>query len=187
MGSYTGEHMTTISEAGHLRSESRDAYLDVSFDLLRAMADVHDIRTVPPRLSDIVKPLLPHDAVAVVLRDEHGHPVVEASTGDFLAMTPQGLQLPPDRDLIVQVLREVPLEQGAGGVAPACRERSSMSGCGGDRARAGGPRGGERGRVKEPPRRGDVHRARAHPCDTRDGGGRGEGGGGGGALEDRPC
>ena len=66
-----------------LRSESRDAYFDVSFDLLRAMADVLDIRTVLPRLSDIVKPLLPHDAVAVVFRDERGHPVVAASTGDF--------------------------------------------------------------------------------------------------------
>ncbi|MET0163519.1 MAG: hypothetical protein ABW318_00770, partial [Vicinamibacterales bacterium] len=71
--------MTVTSDAGHLQSESRDAYFDVSFDLLRAMADVLDIRTVLPRLSAIVKPLLPHDAV-VVFRDERGHPVVEAST-----------------------------------------------------------------------------------------------------------
>ena len=94
----------TTSEAGHLRSESRDAYFDVSLELLRAMADVHDIRTVLPRLSDIVKPLLPHDTVAVVFRDERGHPVVAASTGDFLAMTLQGLQLPPVDDLIIRDL-----------------------------------------------------------------------------------
>ena len=68
------------------------------------MADVHDIRTVLPRLSEIVKRLLPHDAVTVVFRDERGHAVVEASTGDFLAMTPQGLQLPPVDDLIIRDL-----------------------------------------------------------------------------------
>ena len=68
------------------------------------MADALDIRTVLPRLSDLVKPLLPHDAVAVVCRDERGHTVVEASTGDFPAMTPQGLQLPPVDELIIRDL-----------------------------------------------------------------------------------
>ena len=71
------------AEPGDLRSESRAAYLDASLELLRAMADVLDIRTVLPRLSDIVKQLLPHDAVAIVFRDEHGQLVVEASTGSF--------------------------------------------------------------------------------------------------------
>ena len=80
------------------------AYFDVSLELLRAMADVLDIRTVLPRLSDLVKQLLPHDAVAVVFRDERGHTVVEASTGDFPAMTPQGLQLPPVDDVIIRDL-----------------------------------------------------------------------------------
>ena len=79
-------------------------YFDVSFDLLRAMADVHDIRTVLPRLSDIVKQLLPHDTLAVVFRDERGHTVVEASTDDFPAMTPHGLQPPPVDDLIIRDL-----------------------------------------------------------------------------------
>jgi transcriptional regulator with PAS, ATPase and Fis domain len=68
------------------------------------MADVVDIRRVLPRLSDIVKQLLRHDAVAVVFRDERGHPVVETSTDDFPAMTPQGLQLPPADDLIIRDL-----------------------------------------------------------------------------------
>jgi transcriptional regulator with PAS, ATPase and Fis domain len=68
------------------------------------MADVLDIRTVLPRLSAIVKPLLPHDAVAIVCRDEHGQAVVEASTGDFPAMAAPGLQLPPGDDLIIQDL-----------------------------------------------------------------------------------
>ena len=87
--------MIVSSDAGHLRSESREAYFDASLELLRAMADVLEIRTVLPRLSNIVKQMLPHDAVAIVFRDEHGQPVVEASTGDFPAMTPQDLQLRP--------------------------------------------------------------------------------------------
>jgi len=106
--------MTVTSEADHLRSELREAYFDASLELLRAMADVLDIRTLLPRLSGIVKPLLPHDALAVVCRDQHGQPVVEASTGDFPALAPQGLQLPPVDDLIIRDLTRdtLPLPSG---------------------------------------------------------------------------
>ena len=106
--------MTGFAEPGDLRSESREAYFDASLELLRAMADVLDIRTLLPRLSGIVKPLLPHDALAVVCRDQHGQPVVEASTGDFPALAPQGLQLPPVDDLIIRDLTRdtLPLPSG---------------------------------------------------------------------------
>jgi transcriptional regulator with GAF, ATPase, and Fis domain len=103
--------MIVSSAASHLQSQSRDAYFDVSLELLRAMADALDIRTVLPRLSDLVKPLLPHDAVAVVFRDESGHSVVEASTGDLPA---RGLQLPPVDDLIIRDLAREALPVPAG-------------------------------------------------------------------------
>jgi transcriptional regulator with GAF, ATPase, and Fis domain len=106
--------MMVTSDAGQLRSESRDAYFDVSFELLRAMAHALDIRTVLPRLSDIIQPLLPHDAVAVVCRDERGHAVVEAAPGEFAALTPPGLQLPPVDDLIIRDLAREALPVPAG-------------------------------------------------------------------------
>jgi transcriptional regulator with GAF, ATPase, and Fis domain len=106
--------MTGLAEPGELRSESREAYFDASIELLRAMADVLDIRTLLPRLSDIVKQLLPHDAVAVVFRDERGQPVVEASTGDFPPMTPQALQLPSVDDLIIRDLAREALPAPSG-------------------------------------------------------------------------
>jgi hypothetical protein len=62
-----GEHMTVTSEADQLRSESRD---------------------VLPHLSDTVKQMPPHDVVAIAFHDQHGQPVVEASTGDFPAIKP---------------------------------------------------------------------------------------------------
>ena len=110
----TGEHMTVTSEAGQLRSESRDAYFDVSLELLSAMADALDISTVLPRLSDIVKQMLPHDAVAMAFRDPHGQPVVEASTGDVSAVESHLLQVARFDDLIIRDLRTEPLPPSAG-------------------------------------------------------------------------
>jgi DNA-binding NtrC family response regulator len=95
--------MTGCADSG-TRRQSREAYFDASLELLRAMGAVRDIRTALPRLSDIIQPLLPHDAVALVCRDAHGEAVVEVSTGDFPVLAPPGLQLPPGADLILRDL-----------------------------------------------------------------------------------
>jgi DNA-binding NtrC family response regulator len=106
--------MTGCADPAILRRQSQEAYFDASLELLRAMTDVRDIRTVLPRLSGIVKPLLPHDALVVVCPDEHGQPVLEASTTDFPTLTPRGLQLPPGDDLIIRDLAREGLPVPAG-------------------------------------------------------------------------
>ena len=72
--------MIATAEASHTTNESRDAYFEASLALLRAMADVLDIRTVLHRVSEIVREVLPHDAVAMVFLDLNGQPVVGVST-----------------------------------------------------------------------------------------------------------
>ena len=57
----------SIGEPAH-SSETVDgsltAYFGVSAELLRTIANVLDIRTVLPRLSEIAETMLPHDALA---------------------------------------------------------------------------------------------------------------------------
>jgi DNA-binding NtrC family response regulator len=58
--------------------------VDVSAELLRTIAEVLDIRSVFPRLSEIVKAVVPHDALELVCADRAGHGRLEASsTGDL--------------------------------------------------------------------------------------------------------
>jgi len=45
---------------------------DTSTELLRTIAEVLDIRAVFPRVSEIVKPVLGHDALELVLCDRKG-------------------------------------------------------------------------------------------------------------------
>jgi DNA-binding NtrC family response regulator len=101
--------MTATSETGHLRGESRDAYFDASLELLRAMADAPDAGAVLPRLSAIIEPMLPHDAVAIACLDQGGHAVFEASTGDIPALDLRVVQAAPCDDVIVRDLRHEPL------------------------------------------------------------------------------
>src|SRR5262245_37915818 len=59
---------------------------DSSTELLRTIAQVLDIRSVFPRVSEIVKPLLTHDALALVFSDRAGRVTLEArSTEDLPA------------------------------------------------------------------------------------------------------
>jgi transcriptional regulator with PAS, ATPase and Fis domain len=57
---------------------------DTSTDLLRTIAGVLDIRTVFPRVSEIVKPVLAHDALALVFSDRAGHVTLEAGSTEDL-------------------------------------------------------------------------------------------------------
>jgi hypothetical protein len=49
-----------------------------SAQLLRTIAEGRDIRRVFPRVSEIVKPVLPHDALDLVFRDRGGDVTLEA-------------------------------------------------------------------------------------------------------------
>jgi len=51
---------------------------ETSADLLRTIAEVLDIRSVFPRISEIVKDVLPHDALELVFHDRSGHVTLEA-------------------------------------------------------------------------------------------------------------
>src|SRR5882757_3959788 len=58
---------------------------DTSVELLRTIAEVLDIRGVLPRVSEIVKHVLQHDALELVLCDRGGHVTLEARSTDDLA------------------------------------------------------------------------------------------------------
>ena len=57
----------------------RSAEIEGSVELLRTISDVLDIRTVFPRVSEIVKKMLPHDALAMVFVDQDRHFVRQAA------------------------------------------------------------------------------------------------------------
>ncbi|MCU1382470.1 MAG: hypothetical protein JWL71_1167 [Acidobacteria bacterium] len=57
---------------------------DTSTALLRTIAEVLDIRRVFPRVSEIVKPVLPHDALVLVFLDQAGRVTLEAQSVDDL-------------------------------------------------------------------------------------------------------
>jgi transcriptional regulator with PAS, ATPase and Fis domain len=57
---------------------------DTSTALLRTIAEVLDIRAVFPRVSEIVKPVLGHDALELVLCDRNGHVTLEARSTEYL-------------------------------------------------------------------------------------------------------
>jgi hypothetical protein len=55
-------------------SVSRNALLgDVPVALLRTIAEVLDIRCVLPRVSDLARPVVPHDALTLHISDWAGH------------------------------------------------------------------------------------------------------------------
>src|SRR5258706_10457838 len=59
--------------------------VDTSAALLRTIAEVLDIRRVFPRVSQIVKHALPHDALELVFYDRGGRVTLEAQSTDDLA------------------------------------------------------------------------------------------------------
>src|SRR5580693_1433731 len=58
--------------------------IDTSTALLATIAEALDIRAVFPRVSEIVKPLLGHDALELVLRDRNGDVTLEARSTEYL-------------------------------------------------------------------------------------------------------
>ena len=90
------------------RGESAEPVFRV---LLQTIAEVLDVREVFPRVSQIVNPLLPHDAMAMVFFEDNGRLAFEAtSTPEFPQLQPHVIparQLPDERlidDLSVEPL-----------------------------------------------------------------------------------
>src|SRR6267143_6484825 len=57
---------------------------DTSADLLRTIAEVLDIRSVFPRVSEIVRHVLPHDALELMFHDRSGQVTLEARSNEDL-------------------------------------------------------------------------------------------------------
>jgi DNA-binding NtrC family response regulator len=77
------EHLTF---GAHQSSTGPDGavMVDVSAALLRTISEVLDIRSVFPRVSEIVKHVLPHDALDLVFHDRGDHVTLEAVSTDDL-------------------------------------------------------------------------------------------------------
>jgi transcriptional regulator with AAA-type ATPase domain len=92
--------MLVIDERAAGCLDAQGAYFDGSLELLRELAVTSDLDTALPRLSAIVRKMLPHDALRMACFDQGGRRVVNASTADLPDMTP------PDVDeLIIDDLR----------------------------------------------------------------------------------
>jgi DNA-binding NtrC family response regulator len=78
------EHAALV--AGQIDTGTGGEILEDTFgELLRTIAEVLDIRSVFPRISDIVKEMLPHDALDLMFHDRGGHVTLEARSTDDLA------------------------------------------------------------------------------------------------------
>src|SRR6185295_19235669 len=84
-GASNTEHDHPMLIARHTPAPSgRACLVDTSTELLRTIAEVLDIRHVFPRVSEIVKQVLPHDALALVYADRAAHITLEARSVDDL-------------------------------------------------------------------------------------------------------
>jgi len=91
----------------------RAATIETSMELLRAIADVLDIRTVFPRVSEIANKMLPHEALTMIF-DDNGRIVLEASsTSDFPELKPLPLERPLTREHIVGDITVEPVPDAA--------------------------------------------------------------------------
>ncbi|MBI3401065.1 MAG: sigma 54-interacting transcriptional regulator [Acidobacteria bacterium] len=62
----------------------RSANIENSVELLRAISNVLDIRTVFPQVSEIANKMLPHDRLTMMFHDQQGNIVFEAASTDEL-------------------------------------------------------------------------------------------------------
>jgi len=76
-----------IAEGSADSASSVHPYFEGSFELLREVAGITDLRTALPRVSTIVNRMLPHDAVRLACFDPAGQPLVDVATGDVPDVT----------------------------------------------------------------------------------------------------
>jgi transcriptional regulator with GAF, ATPase, and Fis domain len=79
--------MLVIEQGAVDRPDLQGAYFDGSLELLRELAVTIDLDTALPRLSAIVRKMLPHDALRMACFDQRGQLVVNASTAEVPDMT----------------------------------------------------------------------------------------------------
>ena len=98
-------HQRLAESARHAAVErERSANIESSVELLRAISNVLDIRTVFPQVSEIANKMLPHDRLTMMFHDERGNIVFEAaSTDEFPDMTKlvKANHAPPELDFFV--------------------------------------------------------------------------------------
>ena len=90
------------------RSNAQGIYFDGSLELLRELAVTNDVDAALPRLSAIVRKMVPHDALRMACFDRGGHLIVDAWTADV----PEMMTAAGD-DVIIDDLRTRPLGASA--------------------------------------------------------------------------
>ena len=73
-----------VWDARHAGPASGPFVADTATALLRTIAEVLDIRRVFPRISEIVRPVVPHEALGLVLCDAAGEVLLEARSREDL-------------------------------------------------------------------------------------------------------
>src|SRR5712691_7675301 len=98
-------HQRLAEAARHAAVErERSASVESSVELLRAISDVLDIRTVFPRVSEIANKVLPHDRLTMMFQHQNGHIVLEAASTDELpdvTRVVKATSSPPDEGFII--------------------------------------------------------------------------------------
>src|SRR4029453_9923889 len=120
--------MTVVLESATNTAGTVDTFFATSGDLLGTIAEVLDVRTILPRLSEIANRILPHDALAMGSIDPAGQLVFEAATADLPDLRAHALETPFREDIIIGDLtaQEVPVVRGMS-AAPKCAARGYRS------------------------------------------------------------
>ncbi len=118
--------MFTVTEQLASDPGSLSVYFDASHELLHTIAGVLDIRSVFPRVSEIAKRMLPHDALTMSCQDEDLNVHVEAtSSDDFRGLMSDLAGIPIAPELLIGDLSK---ETCPLGERPYWRERVDQSG-----------------------------------------------------------
>jgi transcriptional regulator with GAF, ATPase, and Fis domain len=94
--------------------------VETSMELLRTIADVLDIRTVFPHVSEIANKMLAHDFLTMSFHDRDGTILIEAASGDDLhglrRIVKPGRSHPPERFLILDdfAVKSIPVIEPQG-------------------------------------------------------------------------
>ena len=118
--------MFTVAEPLASDPGSLNAYFEGSQELLHAIAGVLDVRTVFPRVSEITKRILPHDALTLSSQDEDLNIQLEASSNDdFRGMTFDSGGMPMSEELFIG---DLTTEGRSGGEWPGMPQRLRAGG-----------------------------------------------------------